>query len=133
MSIPIPDARTEGGKTASGTSLAWNHTIGSGLSNVALLVEGQVSNAGKTDLTGVQWDAAGAPVSLTEKGVIADSAGFAHASIWYLLNPAVVGTRQVKLSAATSQMSGGSSSYSNVDQTTPFNAASPQTATGTGP
>jgi hypothetical protein len=132
MSAPVPDAASEGGNTGSAgaTSLSWNHTVGASIANSAIVVTGQLSNASGSDISNVQWDAAGTPVGFTKFGSVIDSAGFAHTAQWLLKSPAS-GTKQVKITAAASaQISGGAASFSNVDQTTPWNPAGPQTNIG---
>jgi hypothetical protein len=124
------DARTPGNQTlgASGTgvsTLTWNHTLGV-LTNGILIVSGS-QDAGANS-TGVNWDQLGTPVALTRKGSV--SQGTCRAEIWYLKAPAVTGTKQVKVTWSGNHDGGFSSaSYAGVDQTTTFNAASPQTNT----
>jgi len=85
---------------------------------------------GLNTITSVQWDALGTPVSLTQKGKQASASG--QSEIWFLKSPSVTGTKSIKITYGASVVcTSGSSSYSGVDQTTPFNAASPQGATNT--
>jgi hypothetical protein len=131
MSPPIVDVRTEGGNSGSAgaTSLAWNHTVGT-LTNGALVGLGGLAGASNPTISTYQWDAAGTPINLTILGKVSDSLLVAEVEIWLLKAPSS-GTKQVKITPSTScQIVGGSASYSNVNQTNPWNAASPQSATG---
>lgn len=132
MSITV-DARATGGTGAGVASLTWNHTVGS-LTNGILTVESTSADAANGKASTVQWDAAGTPVSLTNLGQKNDSAAQSWAEIWYLKAPAS-GTKQVKITftGTLSTAQSGSASYDGVDQTTPWNAASPQSTNGTAP
>lgn len=133
MSAPVPDVRQDGSATGSAgaTSLSWTHALSAGLTNSALVGLASLAGSGPPTLTSLQWDATGTPVSMTAEAAVSD--GFTgRACVSYLLAPAS-GTKTVKVTpSASCQIIGGSASYSNVDQTTPWNAASPQSATGTG-
>jgi hypothetical protein len=125
------DARTPGNQTLGGsgtgvTSVSWNHTLGT-LTNGILVVSGS-QDAGANS-TGVNWDQAGTPVAFTgRKGSVTQ--GTTRAEIWYFKAPSPTGTKQIQVSWSGSHDGGFSSaSYSGVDQTTIFNAASPQTNT----
>jgi hypothetical protein len=124
------DHRTNGGAFGSVATASWNHTVGAALSNSALTVEVQNESSGAP--SNVQWDTTGTPASLTKEG----SANFGNApstvSLWSLLSPSS-GTKQITVtwSSAPIESSAGSASYKDVDQTTPWNAASPQSTSGT--
>lgn len=82
-------------------------------------------------VSGINWDDSGTPQALTRTGRAIDTAGLGWAEKWYVLSPSP-GTKTIKVTysgavAATT----GSASYAGVDQTTPYNAASPQTLNGT--
>lgn len=130
MAVTV-DARTDGGKTSGATSLAWNHTVGAALTNGILIGHGTTGSAILKDITTFQWDAAGTPVALTQKNKVNDTSSNCYAQLWHLLAPAS-GTKQVKITpSASCEITGGSSSYSLVNQSTPWNASSTQSATGT--
>ncbi len=127
MAIGI-DTRTPGNQTAAVkgngvTSVTWSHVMGS-VSNGILLASVTGDNG---NLTSVTWDSGGANTAMTNKGRA--SQGTTRAEIWYLINPAS-GTKSIQASGASSHFIAGSVSYSGVEQTTIFNASSPQTATG---
>lgn len=132
--MPIAvDARTPGNQTlgasvAGGTSVSWTHPLGAGLSNGFLAVSGAQDAAANS--TGVNWDQTGTPVAFTgRKGTVTQ--GACRAELWYLKAPAPSGTKTIRVSWSGSHDGGfQSASYSGVDQTTIFNAASPQSATG---
>lgn len=131
--MPTPDTRTDGGATSSAgaTSLAWNHTVSAGLANSALVGHGNTAAATAKTVTTFQWDAAGTPVGLSNLGRVTGPANVVSTELWSLLNPSA-GTKQIKITpAASCQIIGGSASYSDVDQGTPWNPASPQSNTGT--
>jgi hypothetical protein len=134
MAIAV-DLRQTGGQTLAGnvsgaTSMSWTHTLGS-LSKGILVACVQQDASGVT--TGVNWDDGGTNVAMTRKSTAIT--GACRADIWYLVgNPhATTGAKTIRASWSGSHHGcGGSASYSGVDQTTIFNAASPQTATGNG-
>jgi hypothetical protein len=129
--MPIPDARQSGASSAGASSLSWSHTVGAGLSNTILEVMPQESSGTGISVSTVVWDDGGANTPLTRKGRTQD-AGTGWAENWFLLSPAS-GTKTIKVTNTGScACTAGSASYSDVDQVTPFNAASPQTATGSG-
>jgi hypothetical protein len=101
-----------------------------GANRILLVDSNQSGNTATSHTTAVQWDTTGTPVSLTKKGTRDSSSGFSRADLWYLLAPAT-GTKQITITNVNSPaLQAGAASYTGVDQTTPFNAASPQTATG---
>src|SRR5262245_3638070 len=95
-------------------SLTWAHTVGSG--NDRILVVG-VSLRGNATATGVTYGGQ----ALTLAGGISNG-GSNRAEIWTLLAPPT-GTANVVVSlSAAVHVVGGASSFSNVDQTTPYGA-----------
>lgn len=130
MSVAI-DTRSVGNKTAAGTSISWTHTVSAGLSNGMLIVLVTTGHGTPVTPSSVVWDSGGANVNLsnTINGVAAtksDAANNLQTSIWFLANPSA-GTKTIQVNVGTScEITGGSASYQNVDPTTPFNAASPQ-------
>lgn len=130
MSVAV-DVRQSGTFTAGALSISWTMTISGGLNNSILMVGATTGVLGGTTVSGVNWDDAGTPEALTFKGRFADTNGACAAEIWYRLNP-TAGTKTIKVTASVSaELTGGGASYQGVDQATPFNAASPQTARGT--
>lgn len=128
MAIAV-DSRQTGTSSTGASSLSWNHTVGS-ISNGILLAMPQVSSGTGVSVSSVVWDSGGANTALTRKGQKQDS-GTGWAEIWHLLSPAS-GTKLIKVTySASAAVTTGSASYSGVDQTTPFNAASPESAAGT--
>jgi hypothetical protein len=126
------DVRTDGLKTSGATSLAWNATITGGLTNSVLVGCGTTGAGTARRITTFAWDAAGTPVAMTNLGFIEEPGLNCYAEIWLLKAPAS-GTKQVKITpAASCEITGGSASYQWVNQTTPWNAGSPQTATHSG-
>lgn len=129
--MPTPDSRQSGTNSTGATTLSWSHRVGAGLNNSILLVLAESGGAGALTISGVNWDDLGTPVAMTQKGHVVGSLNDSASDIWYLLAPAA-GTKTIKVTwSASSQGVTGSASYSNVNQATPFNAASPQSATGT--
>jgi hypothetical protein len=129
MAIAV-DARTTGARTLAGdvnsTTMSWAHTLGALSNGILIVCLQQDANAATTS---VVWDPAGANEALTLKGTI--SQGAARAEIWYLKSPSGTGSKTITATwSGTHHGCGGSASYSGVDQSTTFNAASPQTATG---
>ncbi|HKB08602.1 MAG TPA: DUF11 domain-containing protein, partial [Candidatus Polarisedimenticolia bacterium] len=95
-------------------SLTWAHTVGSG--NDRILVVG-VSIRGNATATGVTYGGQ----ALTFAGGVSNG-GSNRAEIWTLLAPPT-GTANVVVSlSAPVHVVGGASSFSNVDQTTPYGA-----------
>jgi hypothetical protein len=122
--------RNAGATSTAASTLSWSHTVGA--SENFLTVCADLASAVRPTISSVVWDAGGANTALTRKGGAPESAGFGGADIWSLTAP-VSGTKTITVTYSGSCECGtGSSSWSGVDQTTPFNAASPQTATGTG-
>lgn len=133
MSVLI-DIRTNGTFTVGATTLSWTHTVSAGLSNSILLVAASTGKAPPhATVSGVNWDDLGTPAALAEKGTgIAESTDSVFGDLWFLTNPVAGASKTIKITASTScEITGSSSSYQNVDQANPFNAASPQTAIGT--
>lgn len=132
MSVVV-DTRSNGTFTAGATTISWTHTVSAGLSNSILMVAASTGKAPPhATILGVNWDDLGTPVALAEKGTgVAESTDSVFTDIWFLKNPSP-GIKTIKITASTScEITGSSSSYQNVDQVNPFNAASPQTAIGT--
>lgn len=131
MAIAV-DSRKTGAQTlaasvTAATSVTWTHTLGAGLSNGILIVSA-AQDAGANSTSAV-WDDGGTNAAMTRKGTV--SQGTCRAEIWFLKSPAVTGTKTIRVSwSGSHEGEGGSASYSGVDQTTTFNAASPQTSTG---
>lgn len=132
MAIAI-DNTNAGAKSTGATSISWSHTVSAALSNSILIVGGMCAGAAPPTMSSAVWDSGGtnAAMSKTINAVTAEQANSSSAndtncSLWFLKAP-VAGTLTVKISpSASSELAGGSSSWSGVDQTTPFNAASPQ-------
>lgn len=136
MAIAV-DARSSGaqsfpaGASVSGaTSMSWTHTLGAALSNEILIVT--VGQDAAANSTSAVWDDGATNVALTRKSTV--SQGNCRAEHWYLkatISP--TGAKTIRVSWTGSHDGcGGSASYSGVDQTTVFNASSPQTSTGAG-
>lgn len=129
MAITV-DVRTPGNQTAGGmataTSVSMTHTINS-ISNGILIAV--VQNDGGADPTSVNWDTAGVNEALTKKGTV--SQGSTRATIWYKKNPTAGASKTLQANFGAS-VHGiiSAASYAGVDQSTTFNAASPQTNTG---
>jgi hypothetical protein len=122
--------RTSGGSSGAATTLSWSHTVAAG-ENILLVDGGEASGTGES-IASIVWDDGGTPQALTRKGRQVDSTAHGWAEIWYLLAP-VPGTKTIKITyTAATACAAGSASYPSVDQSTPFNAASPQFNTGTG-
>lgn len=131
MAIAV-DARSTGLQTlaasATGqTTVAWSHTLGVLTNGILIVLIAQDAGANSTS---VIWDDGGTSIALTRKGTV--SQGTCRAEIWYVLTAGLVtGTKTIRANwSGSHEGQGGSASYSGVDQTTIFNAASPQTATG---
>jgi hypothetical protein len=125
------DARQSGAMTSGATSISWTMTISALLSNSIIIVCATTGAVTAVQVSGVNWDDTGTPQALTNKGRIVDANNSCYAEIWYGLSPSS-GTKTIKVSTGTScEITGESSSYYNVNQSIPFNAASPQTTTGT--
>ena len=137
MAIAL-DSRNTGATSTSASTLSWSHTVGSGLSNSILVVGSGEGNGSNNNVSSVVWDSGGANTALsnTINGTAArknDTASQCWAELWYLLSPAA-GTKTIKVTYGGTIGGGtGSESWSGVDQTTPFNAASPQVANGNSP
>src|SRR3990172_1878325 len=98
---------------ASGTSLSWSHTTGSTAERALV-----VAVAANNDATGTFGDVtyAGTPLTFLGWGT---SSGFS-VRIWYLLNPPS-GANTISISTTVSMaMVGGATSWSGVNQDTPF-------------
>jgi hypothetical protein len=128
------DARTPGSQAfaagasiAGGTSVTWTHTLGV-LSAGILIVTGAQDAAAAS--TSAVWDQGGTNVAMTRK-TNATATGSCRPEIWFLKAPSPTGAKSARVSWSGSHDGGfGSASYDGVDQTTIFNAASPQNATG---
>jgi len=131
MAIAV-DARQTGAQTLAAsstgtTSVSWTHTLGASLTNSILIVSCAQSAAANS--TGVTWDDGASNLALTLKGSVAQ--GNTRAEIWYVVAPTPSGAKTIRVSWSGSHGGeGGSASYTGVDQSTIFNAASPQTSTG---
>lgn len=128
------DARQSGTSSVGATSLSWSHTVTSSFPDLILLANITWALSSSINLTGVAWDDGGTPAAMT-KIASQQEVGFndAKAEIWYVLSP-VPGTKTIKATFSGScPCTSGSISAQNVSQTSPFNAASPQTQTGTQP
>ena len=106
------------------STLTWNHPTGS-QSNRILFV-------------GVVTTNSSAPTSVTYNGtgltkitsITINSA--ANNSFWYLVNP-VAGTNSVQVNGSSNIVGGGSSTYYNVNQSTPMGTFATNTGSSTGP
>lgn len=133
MAIAV-DATSTGAKATGATSISWSHTVGNALSNSMLIVGGSTGNSTVTFISSVVWDSAGAATAMCNqlKGVIlAQTEGNNHvnANIFFLRSP-TSGTKTILLSAPVAcELTGGSSSYSGVDQTNGFCRGTPTLAT----
>jgi hypothetical protein len=130
----VVDARASGaqsfpaGASVTGaTTMAWTHTLGV-LTNGILIVSLAQDAAANT--TSVVWDDGGTNIALARKGTV--SQGSCRAEIWWVLTSGLVtGAKTIRATwVGSHEGEGGSASYSGVDPVTPFNPASPQTATG---
>lgn len=129
MAITV-DARNTGAQSlaasVNSTTMSWNHTLGAGSNALLIAIVAQDAAAATTS---VVWDDGGTNVAMTKIGSVVT--GSTRAEIWYLKNPATTGTKAIKATwSGTHHGNGGSISLFGVDQSTTFNAASPQTATG---
>lgn len=124
----VNDSRKTGAQTlaasvTAATSVTWTHTLGAGLSDAMLIVSCATDAGGNSSAV---WDDGGTNAAMTRKGGV--SQGSTRAEIHFLQNPAVTGTKTIRVSwTGSHEGEGGSASYSGVGG---FNAASPQTATG---
>lgn len=119
--------------TSGANDIQWNHTVTAALSNSILVICFTHGNNPARTVTSVIWDNGGTNAACTKLGSVTDSSGFCLAEIWYLKNP-VSGTKQISVNlSGTATVTGGAASFSGVDQTTPWNASSPQSNTGTEP
>lgn len=126
MAITV-DSRNPGNQTAAVkgngvTGVSWSHTVGSGAS---ILLANVAKDGG--DATSATWDSGGANTAMTNKGRVNQAT--TRAEIWYLVSP-TAGTKTIQVSGGSGHWIAGSASYFGTDTSTPFNAASPQTATG---
>lgn len=131
MAVTV-DARNTGLQTLAASvnaaTMSWNHTLGADPASKALLLAIVGQDAGAAT-TSVVWDDGGTNVAMTRIGSVVT--GAARAEIWYLKNPATTGTKSIKATwSGTHHGNGCSISLFGVDQTTTFNAASPQTDSG---
>lgn len=119
------------GANGTGASISWTHTVTGGLSNTVLVVGATTAQSPQTSVSTVSWNGSTAGWSKTVNGVAAtqnDSTynGFAQAELWYLKAPTAGSFQIVVTPVASSEITGGSVSVKDVDQSTTFNAASPQ-------
>lgn len=134
MTMPSYDDSRDGGGSAGATTLSWTHTVGAGADRLLIVdsnqSDGTIAGHGTT---GVQWDTLGTPVSFARVDRVGDTSGFAQTDQWYLVAPSS-GLKQITITNDSSSIAvqGGSASYTGVDQTTPFNPLTPQTAKGAG-
>lgn len=118
---------TEGGNVSGATTTTFNHVVSSTSTNVLLIVTVKQDAGGAT--TSVKWDNAGTPESLTLNG--SSTTGTCRTEIWYLKNPTARGTKQIAVAWSGAHDGQASAiTFTNVHQTSTFNAASPQTASG---
>ena len=121
--LPVFDGRVANGWTL-GTTISWSHTTTVNPNSIMIV---NVSSVSKS-VSSVTYNG----VSFTKLTTLACSAGCNH-EIWYLLNPASgVNTVVVTLSASDHFVA-SSTSYFNVNQTTPFGTLGTNTGTSSGP
>lgn len=126
MPLPSFESAVSGGGTGSGSTLSWSATVGIHFDRLLLVGIHVVPGA---TVTGVVWDDAGAKTPLTKIGGILDSGG-ASVEWWELRNPSP-GTKTIKVTmSAAIAFVAGSTTWYDVDQVNPYNAASPQSAAG---
>lgn len=115
------------------STLSFTHTITAALSNSILVVCSSHASGSNFKITGINWDALGTPAALTSLGSGKnDTASQGWAEIWYLLNPVAGASKTITITYAGNVTGcAGAISLSGVHQTTPWNAASPQSANGT--
>jgi hypothetical protein len=126
---------SSGSKCTSCSSLSWTHSVGSSGTNRALLVGVAVSSGNDRNCSVTVMDGTTTLTKLS--GPIHTNTNGQHAgfeSVYYLVNPPT-GSNSMSMSVsgcsgAPSALSGGSISFTGVDQTTPF--GTPVTANGSG-
>lgn len=110
------------------TSATWTHTVGvgsNGILVVALANDVTAANAA----TSVVWDPAGANLPLTKFKTLTDS--YTTLEWWYLLAPPNATKSIVATWPTSAYPFAASANFFGVNQTTPFLASSPRTASGT--
>lgn len=135
MAITV-DARTAGTTVSNAATASFNHTMGVGSNGILVVYISTVFSSGNEAIaSSVVWDDGGTSVAMTNLGVRnygATSDGL-RAEIWYLKAPVTTGTKSIKVTWTNHNAYAGvaASSYFGVNQTTPWNAASPESAIGT--
>ena len=121
------DASSSAKKNPVGT-LSWTHTVGAGSNR--LLIVGVVSDGTTSLPSSVTWNGTALTlIGTVQKATFGDSDKNAKLSVWYQLAPAF-GTHTIAVTLASgSAMVAGATSFTGVDQTTPY--AGFTTATGT--
>jgi hypothetical protein len=125
MAITVDTRSASAGSTAASTR-SWNHTINSG-SNIILIVVASSAASPPRAVSSVFWDTAGVNQALTRLGGAQDDNFLGWTDIWYRKNPTPGATKQITVTYAGScECAAGAISLFGVDQTTTWNAASPQ-------
>jgi hypothetical protein len=114
-SQPTLETTADGGGTGPlATSLSWTHTVGSG-SNRALIVT-LYTAAGSPSVT---YTVGATVQTMTQIAAVSTDAPARKLSQWILVAP-TTGTGTIAVTAGTGYIFGGSSSWTNVHQTTPY-------------
>jgi len=110
--------------TALATQLTWNQTVSSSCANPLLIVGTSTDSAGNTN-TNVTYNGVGLTKLTTKAG------GSSETELWYMVNPPTGANDQIKVTFPSGSRDevGGSASYCNVNQSSPFGTA--VTASGT--
>jgi len=119
------DLRQSGTNSAGATSIGWSHTVGAGAN--FLNVGCTTGSATIKSISTVVFGAAS--LSNTVNAVAAtknDTAPNTNANIWYLKAPTPSTNTITVTPNASCELTGGSESWNGVDQSSTFNAASPQ-------
>lgn len=127
MAISL-DIRQSGTNSAGATSIGWSHTVGA---SANFLIVGCTTGAFPVkSVSSVTFGAAN--LSNTVNGSAAtknDTSGpSCNANLWYLTGPTPSTATITVTPSGSCELTGGSESWIGVDQTSTFNAASPQTA-----
>jgi hypothetical protein len=115
------------GQISSGTSLSWSHTTGAGNDRILLVsVDAFTRSGAPTTVSSVFYG----PTQITQSLTSMDSGTRVRSYVYYLLNPDS-GTKTIAVTFGSSTVAtGGSVSYSNVNQTSPIAASNVANGTG---
>ncbi|MCW4004630.1 MAG: hypothetical protein NWE95_12040 [Candidatus Bathyarchaeota archaeon] len=116
--------------STSGNSISWTHTTSAGSDRILLVAIDifRASGGSPTTITSITYGGTALTPLAT---AVYDSNPRVRSYVYYLLNPAS-GTRTISVNFASSTYAvGGSITYTNVDQTTPFLTSNTNTGSGT--